>query len=82
MLFGSLAGVLALAGAAWALGLGGASLADDADARDTAEALIPGFEAVSVDLTPGHDAAIVTGADGAKVRLTRLGAHFIAEPVA
>ncbi|MBA3898413.1 MAG: hypothetical protein H0X36_15050 [Sphingomonadaceae bacterium] len=82
MLLGSLAAVLLLAGAAWVLGLGGASLADEDEAKITAEALVPGFEARAATLDPSREAAEVTGSDGRRLRVRRLGARFVAEDTA
>lgn len=80
LFLGSLAAILALSGAAWALGLGGAEIADEAEARAHAEALLSGFEASRATLTA--DGAEVTGADGRRVRLRRLGARFVADEIA
>jgi hypothetical protein len=81
LLAGSLGGVLFLAGVAWALGLGGAELADEQDAMRIAEAELPGFVAVSAKLADDRQSAIVTGADGVQVRLRRHGARFVADPL-
>lgn len=79
LIAGSLAGVLALTGIAWALGLGGAELADEDEAMRIAEAELPGFVAVSAEVSPDRQSAAVAGADGARVRVRRHGAQFIAE---
>lgn len=80
LLAGSLTGVLALAGAAWALGLGGAELADEEQAMQIAEHELPGFTAVSAEVAGDRLSAVVTGAAGETVRVRRHGAHFVAEP--
>jgi hypothetical protein len=79
LLAGSLGGVLFLAGVAWALGLGGAELADEAEAMRIAEAELPGFIAVSAALAEDRQSARVSGADGAQVRVRRHGAQFVLE---
>jgi hypothetical protein len=71
----SLMAVLAIAGIAWWLGLGGAEFADERAAMDEAEAQVPHFEAVSARIT--GDGAEVTGRDGSVVRIRRLGARWI-----
>jgi hypothetical protein len=78
---GSLGGVLALTGVAWALGLGGAALTDEAEAMRIAEAELPGFVGISAELGDDRQSAVVTGVDGDCVRLRRHGAQFVAEPV-
>jgi hypothetical protein len=77
---GSLAGVIGLALTAKWLGLGAARLADEGEACAIAEAELPGFVAARAELDPDGQAAIVTGIDGAAVRLRRHGANFVAEP--
>jgi hypothetical protein len=79
LLAGSLAGVLALTGVAWALELGDAELNDEAEAMRIAEAELPGFVAVAAALASDRQSAVVNGADGAEVRLRRHGAQFVAE---
>lgn len=79
LLAGSLAGVLALTGLAWLLGLGGAELTDEDEAMRIAEAELPGFSAVSADLHAERQEAIVHGADGSILKLRRHGARFVAE---
>lgn len=79
LLAGSLAGVLALTGVAWLLGLGGAELADEEEAMRIAEAELPGFVAGSATLDEDRLGATVTGAEGQQVRLRRHGARFVAE---
>lgn len=79
---GSLAAVLALAGIAWALRLGGsAPLADDRAVIAMAEAMVSGFEGVSARrLDDGT--AIVVGIDGSSVTLEPMGARFRARHAA
>lgn len=79
LLAGSLAGVLGLALIAKLLGLGGAELASEEEAKAIAEAERPGFVAVSAVLAQDRQSAVVTGADGELVRLRRHGAQFVAE---
>jgi hypothetical protein len=79
LLAGSLAGVLALTGVAWILGLGGAELHDEAEAMRIAEAELPGFVAAAAALAADRQSAVVTGADGGEIRLRRHGAQFVAE---
>lgn len=79
LLAGSLAGVLGLALIARLLGLGGAELSDAAEAMRIAEAELPGFEASSAALADDRRSAVVTGADGAIVKIRRHGAQFVAE---
>ncbi len=79
LLAGSLAGVLALTGVAWLLGLGGAELSDEHEAMRIAEAELPGFVAVGAELSEDRQEAIVTGVDGVRVRVRRHGARFVAE---
>lgn len=79
LLGGSLAGVFGLALVAKLLGLGGASLTDSEEAMRIAEAELPGFIAVSAEVAPDGQSAIVTGSDGAVARLRRHGAQFVAE---
>jgi hypothetical protein len=80
LLAGSLGGVLVLALVAWALGLGGGELADEAEAMRIAEAELPGFIAASAMLAADRQSAVVTGADGSQVKLRKHGAQFVAEP--
>ncbi len=83
LLGGSLAAVLALAGIAWALGLGGVEPLDEAGARAMAEQLVPGFVAASVTLDQ-DGGAIVVGTNGDGVTLRRHGARWVhaVEPAA
>ena len=81
LLAGSLAGVLGLAALAKLLGLGGAELASEAEAMTIAEAEMPGFVAASAVLAEDRQSAIVTGTDGAQLRLRRHGAQFVATPL-
>jgi hypothetical protein len=79
LLAGSLAGVLGLALVARLLGLGGAALADEAEAMAIAEAELPGFVAAAAVLAENRQSAVVTGADGAQVRVRRHGAQFVVD---
>jgi hypothetical protein len=79
LLAGSLAGVLGLALIAKLLGLGGAELASEAEAMAIAEAELPGFVAASAMLAEDRQSAVVTGADGARARVRRHGAQFVAD---
>ncbi|MBS0315263.1 MAG: hypothetical protein JSS05_13905 [Proteobacteria bacterium] len=79
LLAGSLAGVFALALIAKLLGLGGGQIADAEEAMRIAEAELPGFIAISAEVAADRQSAIVTGSDGAIVRLRRHGAQFVAE---
>ncbi len=78
LLGGSILAVLLLAGIARLLGLGGAALAGEAEARDTAEAMLPGFEPCGrAWLDRDRAGAVVEGADGVAV-VRRHGARFVA----
>jgi hypothetical protein len=68
---GSVAAVLALAGIAWALGLGRASIADAAQAMRAAEDALSGFKATRAVVGSDGRAALVYGADG-KVAVLKL----------
>ncbi|QHL89713.1 hypothetical protein GVO57_01325 [Sphingomonas changnyeongensis] len=81
LMAGSLAGVLLLAFIARALGLGGAALADEAEACAIAEAEMPGFIAAAATLDGDRAGALVTGVDGRALRVRRHGAQFVAESV-
>lgn len=61
---GSVAAIVVLAGMAWALGLGGGGIADEAEAMRIAEDALTGFDAVSARVAADGRAALVTGADG------------------
>jgi hypothetical protein len=61
---GSIVAILVLAGIAWALKLGGGTIADEAQARNDAEAILSGFESASVVLASDRKAALVHGRDG------------------
>ena len=63
-LAGSVVAILVLAGIAWALGLGKASIADEAEACRHAEDALTGFEAASARVASDGRAALVTGTDG------------------
>lgn len=76
---GSLVAIVALAGIAWALRLGGAALAGPDAARQIAEDLLPGFDAHAAWVAPDGETALVLGTgDAALVR--RHGARFVARP--
>ena len=78
LLGGSLAGVLALALVAWLLGLGGASIADEAQARRAAEEAHIGFVAAAAFVSADGRAALVRGVDGRFVLLKVHGANVAA----
>jgi len=61
---GSIVAILFLAAVAWALGLGGGTIADEAQAMTDAEAILSGFDAERAVLAADHKAAIVHGRDG------------------
>lgn len=79
LLAGSLAGVVVLALVAKWLGLGGGELSDEAEAMRIAEAEMPGFRALSAELADDRRSAVVTGADGERLRVRQHGAQFVAE---
>ena len=68
---GSIAAILALAGIAWALGLGRASIADEAQAMRAAEDALSGFEAIHAVVGSDGRAALIYGAEG-KVAVLKL----------
>lgn len=78
LLAGSLAAVLLLALAAHLLRLGGARLADEAEARDVAEASFADFEAERIWLDIDGQAAVVRSKDGSLALVRRHGARFLA----
>ena len=78
LLGGSLAGVLALALVAWLLGLGGATLADEAQAKRAAEEAHTGFVAEVAFVSSDGKAALVRGADGRFILLKVHGANVAA----
>ena len=64
LLIGSIVGVLILAWAAWMLGLGGASIPDEAEARRLAEESDVTFTATEAWVSTDHKSALVHGRDG------------------
>ncbi len=56
--------ILFLAAVAWKLGLGGGTIADEAQAMTDAEAILSGFDAERAVLAEDHKAALVHGRDG------------------
>ncbi|MBO9714082.1 hypothetical protein [Sphingomonas sp.] len=73
----SFAAVLVMAGAAWALRLGGGGgIASEAEAIETADALLSGFEGRRAQLGSDGRAAVVTGADGSLALLKLHGARI------
>ena len=68
---GSIAAVLVLAGIAWALGLGRASIADEAEAMRAAEDALSGFEAIHAVVGSDGRAALVYGVAG-KIALLKM----------
>lgn len=75
---GSLGAVLALAGIAWLLGLGGAWLTEEEAIRIVEEER-PWFHAERATLANDGASAIVTGAEGKVLRVRRHGARFVVE---
>lgn len=61
---GSLVAILMLAGVAWALKLGGGTIADETQAMRDAEAILSGFDAERAVLASDGKAALVQGRDG------------------
>lgn len=80
LLGGSLLGVLALAGAARWLGLGGDARLDEATARELIEE--QGFDATELVLDRAGLAALARDGQGRVTIVRRHGAHFVAHPVA
>ncbi|GAA0736941.1 hypothetical protein [Sphingomonas japonica] len=78
LLVGSLGAILALAGTARWLGLGGIAIADDAQAIAAAQAAVAGFEAIAAQVDREGRAALVEGADGSAVVLKAAGARIAA----
>ena len=78
LLGGSLAGVLALALTAWLLGLGGAAIGDEAQAKRTAEDAHIGFVAEAAFVSSDGKAALVRGVDGNFILLKVHGANVAA----
>ncbi|MBX9815088.1 MAG: hypothetical protein A4S12_12980 [Proteobacteria bacterium SG_bin5] len=75
-LLGSLVAILALAGLARWLGLGGGGIDSEAAAIAEAEASFTGFRATRATLSSDGASALVAGADGSFVVLKRHGAHL------
>lgn len=86
LLLGSVAGVLALALIAWLLGLGGAAIADEAEARRAAEEAHIGFRAEDAFVSSDSRAALVRGRDGdwmlLKVHGASVAARHLPPPLA
>lgn len=86
MIAGSVGAVFMLAGAAWALRLGGASIADADEAARSAEEIVSGFEADRAVVADDGQAAIVHGRDGSvvllKVHGARIAGRRLARPIA
>ena len=86
LLAGSVAGVLALAVIAWLLGLGGAAIANEAQARRAAEEGHIGFQAEEAFVSSDAKAALVRGGDGdwmlLKVHGASLAARHLPPPLA
>lgn len=78
LLGGSLAAVLALAGVAWALRLGGGGIANGQAAKTAAEEALSGFVSVDAILAEDGQAALVTGGDGSVALLKLHGAQIAA----
>lgn len=85
MIAGSVGAVFMLAGAAWALRLGGASIADADEAAHSAEDIVSGFEADRAVVADDGQAAIVHGRDGSvvllKVHGARIAGRRLAKPI-
>ena len=78
ILGGSIAGVLALVLVAWLLRLGGASIADESEAKRAAEDHQTGFVAEAAFVSTDGKAALVRGRDGSFVLLKVHGANLAA----
>jgi len=78
---GSIAAILFLAGVAWALGLGRAEIADEAQAMREAEDALSGFEAVRATVSADRRAAMVHGRDGSVAALKLHGAQIAARRI-
>ena len=72
---GSIVAILVLSGIAWALGLGGGAITDEAEAMRHAEDALTGFDAASARLSADGNAALVTGVDGTLAVVKRHGAQ-------
>lgn len=75
---GSLAAVLTLAGIAWALKLGGGTIASEEAAIEAAEQALSGFEGASAVVGTDRQAAVVQGRDGSTALLKVKGARIVA----
>ncbi|MCW3834605.1 hypothetical protein ACFQ1E_03940 [Sphingomonas canadensis] len=86
LLGGSLAAILMLAAAAWALRLGGGRIAGEAEAIVEAEAILSGFEGARAIVASDGQAAIVHGRDGSvallKVHGARVAGRRLSHPEA
>ena len=86
MLGGSAIAVLVLAGVAWALGLGGGTIDNEAQAIEAAENALGGFTGQSAVIGTDHRSALVRGQDGrfALVKLSgaRVAVRGLVEPIA
>jgi hypothetical protein len=86
LFLGSLAAILVLAGAAWALRLGGGAIAGEAMAMAEAEAMLSGFDAERAVVGSDGQAALVLGTDGSaallKVHGTQVAARRLYPPLA
>ncbi len=80
-LCGSIVAILFLAGLAWALGLGGAEIADEAEAMRAAEDALSGFEALSATVSTDRRTAMVRGRDGSVAALKLHGAQIAARRI-
>lgn len=76
-LAGSIAGVLGLAWVARLLGLGGAAIGSDAEARGIAEESLAGFSAETAIVSSDGAAALVRGDDGSLMLLKVHGANIV-----
>ena len=74
---GSIVAILVLAAIAWGLKLGGGTIADEAQAKRDAEAILSGFEATRAVLAEDRKAAIVHGRDGS-VALLKIHGSMVA----
>jgi hypothetical protein len=84
LLLGSIIAVIAFVVIARMLGLGGGTIADEAEARHVAEAALPGFAADEAFVSKDGRAALVLGADGAalvKQHGTQPAVRRLARPV-
>ncbi|MEO1968860.1 MAG: hypothetical protein ABGW87_09130 [Sphingomonadaceae bacterium] len=76
-IFGSLVAILALAGVAARLRLGGdRRIGDEAEARRLADEAVSGFDAIDIAINRERTAALMRDAQGRVLLLRRHGAHF------